>query len=99
MADVGSASDGNHRASRCRVGRGAYGRESLLSSPVFRSTMRTRKSTVVEGSFLPRPETARVRLLVCDTRTGMIGSVDLPYPARVISASAAQPAKSAGEAD
>jgi len=29
-------------------------------------------------SFVPKPETARVRLLVCDTRTGMIGSVDLP---------------------
>ncbi len=50
-------------------------------------------------SFAPKPLTARVRLLVCDTRMGMIGSVDLPYPARVISASAAQPAKSAGEAD
>ncbi len=50
-------------------------------------------------SFVPKPETARVRLLVCDTRTGMIGSVDLPYPAQVISASAAQSAKSAGEAD
>jgi len=39
-------------------------------------------------SFVPKPETARVRLLVCDTRTGMIGSVDLPYPAQMISASA-----------
>jgi len=39
-------------------------------------------------SFVPKPATARVRLLVCDTRTGMIGSVDLPYPAQMISASA-----------
>jgi VWFA-related protein len=38
-------------------------------------------------SFVPKPETARIRLLVCDTRTGMIGSVDLPYPTRIISVS------------
>jgi len=31
-------------------------------------------------SFVPKPETARVRLLVCDSRTGMIGSVDLLIP-------------------
>jgi VWFA-related protein len=30
-------------------------------------------------SLAPKPETARVRLLVCDTATGMIGSVDMPY--------------------
>ena len=30
-------------------------------------------------SLAPKPETARIRLLVCDTATGMIGSVDLPY--------------------
>ena len=49
-------------------------------------------------SFVPKPETARVRLLVCDTRTGMIGSVDLPYPAQIISASSAKPEKGADEA-
>jgi hypothetical protein len=49
-------------------------------------------------SFVPKPETARVRLLVCDTRTGMIGSVDLPYPAQIISASLAQPGKGADDA-
>jgi VWFA-related protein len=49
-------------------------------------------------SFVPKPETARVRLLVCDTRTGMIGSVDLPYPAQVITAASANPDKAAGEA-
>jgi len=49
-------------------------------------------------SFAPKPETARVRLLVCDTRTGMIGSVDLPYPAETISANADAPEKSSGEA-
>ena len=50
-------------------------------------------------SFVPKPETARVRLLVCDTRTGMIGSVDLPYPAQVISTSSVQPAKNGDDAD
>jgi len=49
-------------------------------------------------SFVPKPETARVRLLVCDTRTGMIGSVDLPYPAQIISASSGKPEKGADEA-
>jgi VWFA-related protein len=42
-------------------------------------------------SFVPKPETARIRLLVCDTRTGMIGSVDLPYPTQIISISSAKP--------
>ena len=36
-------------------------------------------------SFVAKPDTARVRLLVCDTRTGMIGSVELPHPAPIIS--------------
>src|SRR5258706_2720713 len=36
-------------------------------------------------SFTPKPETARVRLLVCDTATGMIGSVDVPYPSGALS--------------
>jgi len=49
-------------------------------------------------SFVPKPETARVRLLVCDTRTGMIGSVDLPYPAQVISASSPKSERGEGEA-
>ncbi len=49
-------------------------------------------------SFVPKAETARVRLLVCDPRTGMIGSVDLPYPAKIISTSSAKPEKSADEA-
>ena len=48
-------------------------------------------------SFVPKPETARVRLLVCDTRTGMIGSVDLPYPTGVISASASRSEAISGE--
>lgn len=48
-------------------------------------------------SFVPKPETARVRLLVCDDRTGMVGSVDLPYPAETISAAIANPEKGAGE--
>jgi VWFA-related protein len=46
-------------------------------------------------SLVPKPETARIRFLVCDTRTGMIGSVDLPYPAQIISVSSAQPEKGA----
>ena len=42
------------------------------------------QSTIAIGvthtmSIVPKPETARVRLLVCDTATGMIGSVDIPY--------------------
>ena len=49
-------------------------------------------------SFVPKPETARVRLLVCDSRTGMIGSVDLPYPAQVISIASAKPEKGPEEA-
>jgi VWFA-related protein len=49
-------------------------------------------------SFVPKPETARIRLLVCDTRTGMIGSVDLPYPTQIISISSAKPENGATEA-
>src|SRR5260370_8513097 len=49
-------------------------------------------------SFVPKAETARVRLLVCDPRTGMIGSVDLPYPAKIISTSSAKPEQSPDEA-
>lgn len=42
------------------------------------------QSTIASGithtmSIMPKPETARVRLLVCDRATGMIGSVDIPY--------------------
>jgi VWFA-related protein len=48
-------------------------------------------------SFVPKPETARIRLLACDTRTGMIGSVDLPYPTQIISGSSAKPEKAADE--
>jgi VWFA-related protein len=48
-------------------------------------------------SFVPKPETARIRLLVCDTRTGMIGSVDLPYPAQIISVSSAKPENGAND--
>jgi hypothetical protein len=46
-------------------------------------------------SFVAKPETARVRLLVCDTRKGMIGSVDLPYPLPVLSPSSVKPEKGA----
>ncbi len=49
-------------------------------------------------SFVPKPETARIRFLVCDTRTGMIGSVDLPYPSQIISRSSAEQDKSPEEA-
>jgi VWFA-related protein len=49
-------------------------------------------------SFVPKPETARVRLLVCDIHTGMIGSVDLPYPAEVISIASAKREEAGGEA-
>jgi len=49
-------------------------------------------------SFVPKPETTRVRLLVCDTRTGMIGSVDLPYPTQIISDASGKPEKGADEA-
>lgn len=48
-------------------------------------------------SLVPKPETKRVRLLVCDSRTGMVGSVDLPYPTEPISIATSQPAKSAVE--
>jgi VWFA-related protein len=61
------------------------------------------QSTIAHGishtlSFVPKPETARIRLLVCDTRTGMIGSVDLPYPTQIISVSSAKPENGANEA-
>ncbi len=54
-------------------------------------------------SFVPKPETARVRVLVCDTRTGMIGSVELPHPAQIIStgkpeAGAGEPAQASSQA-
>lgn len=48
-------------------------------------------------TLTPKPETARVRLLVCDTRTGMIGSLDLPYPAEAVSASASKDKKTSDE--
>ena len=49
-------------------------------------------------SFVPKPDTARIRLLVCDTRTGMIGSLDLPYPTQIISIFSAKPENGAKEA-
>ena len=49
-------------------------------------------------SFVPKPDTARIRLLVCDTRTGMIGSVDLPYPTQIISIFSAKPENGTKEA-
>jgi VWFA-related protein len=54
-------------------------------------------------SFVPKADTARVRLLVCDTRTGMIGSVELPHPAQIIStakpeAGPSQPAQASSQA-
>jgi hypothetical protein len=49
-------------------------------------------------SFVPKPETARVRLLVCDAHTGMIGSVDLPYPAEIIPVTTSQAEKSPDQA-
>jgi len=41
-------------------------------------------------SLVPKPETARVRLLVCDTATGMVGSVDVPYSSETSSAPVVQ---------
>jgi hypothetical protein len=41
-------------------------------------------------SLVPKPGTARIRLLVCDTATGMIGSVDVPYPAEALAAPVVQ---------
>ena len=49
-------------------------------------------------AFVPKPETARVRLLVCDTRTGLIGSVDLPYPSVTISNAIGKQESRSGEA-
>ncbi|MEQ1353018.1 MAG: VWA domain-containing protein [Candidatus Acidiferrum sp.] len=49
-------------------------------------------------SLVPKPETARIRLLVCDTRTGMIGSVDLPYPTPIMTASSTNPEKATNQA-
>lgn len=49
-------------------------------------------------SLVPKPETTRVRLLVCDSRTGMVGSVDLPYPGKILSVSPAGPEKDSGAA-
>ena len=49
-------------------------------------------------SFVPKADTARIRLLVCDTRTGMIGSLDLPYPTQIISIFSAKPENGAKEA-
>ena len=49
-------------------------------------------------SFVPKADTARIRLLVCDTRTGMIGSLDLPYPTQIISIFSAKSENGAKEA-
>jgi VWFA-related protein len=75
-----------------------YNRQSIgqkFSEAEYQSAITRGVSHTI--SFVPKPETARVRLLVCDTRTGMIGSVDLPYPAQIISAAPAIPDKGAGE--
>lgn len=44
-------------------------------------------------SLVPKPGTTRVRLVVCDSWTGMFGSVDLPYPGQILSVSTADSAK------
>jgi len=53
------------------------------------------RATIASGithtmSLVPKPGTARIRLLVCDTATGMIGSVDVPYPSEPFSAPVVQ---------
>jgi VWFA-related protein len=48
-------------------------------------------------SLVPKPETKRVRLLVCDSRTGMVGSVDLPYPAEPLSMATGKATKTVEE--
>jgi len=75
-----------------------YNRQSLVQK--FAETeYQSLKTHGVSHSiaFVPKPETARVRLLVCDAHTGMIGSVDLPYPAQMISVAGTKPEKSAEE--
>jgi len=67
-----------------------YNRQSIsqkLTETEYQSTKMHGISHTI--SFVPKPETARVRLLVCDTHTGMIGSVDLPYPAQIITVASA----------
>src|SRR5260370_4982338 len=53
------------------------------------------RATIASGithtmSLVPKPGTARIRLSVCDTATGMIGSVDVPYPSQPFSAPVVQ---------
>jgi VWFA-related protein len=76
-----------------------YNRQSIgqkLTETEYESVKKRGISHTI--SFVPKPETARVRLLVGDTRTGMIGSVDLPYPAQLISTSSSKPEPSGSEA-
>jgi hypothetical protein len=59
------------------------------------------RATIASGithtiSLVPKPETARIRLLVCDTATGMIGSVDVPYPSDTSSAPVIQAENESG---
>jgi len=54
--------------------------EQKFSESEYRATLASGIAHTM--SLTPKPETARVRLLVCDTATGMIGSVDVPYPLR-----------------
>ena len=57
--------------------------EQKFSESEYRATLASGIAHTM--SLTPKPETARVRLLVCDTATGMIGSVDVPYPSVALS--------------
>ena len=64
-----------------------YFRQSIdqkFSEAEYRATLASGITHTM--SIVPKPGTARIRLLVCDTATGMIGSVDVPYPAEASSA-------------
>ena len=75
-----------------------YNRQSI-SQKLTESEYQSAKTHGVPHSisFVPKPETARVRLLVCDARAGMVGSVDLPYPPEAVSLADAKQEKDAGE--
>lgn len=75
-----------------------YNRQSITQK-FTESEYRSLKTHGIPHSiaFVPKPDTARVRLLVCDARTGMVGSVDLPYPAETISAAIANSEKGTSE--
>lgn len=62
--------------------------QQQLADKEYATTSTRGLSHVVQ--FVPKPETARVRLVVRDVASGRLGSVDIPYPPATTKASASK---------